>query len=179
MDNLVLSSTLFLTVLLFVGLFFFLRASTKDRTEMATWQFAVMPEQILQDVTQYLESRSYRLQSVNPETDEAIFKGVVGASWGLAIFLSLLAGVAAACLGLVISLEIPQVGLWGLVSIVIAPAAGWFYRKKSQRTEQVAVLVRGDSENLQSATQTKLHITAHRDEIESLRVALNYPFPED
>jgi hypothetical protein len=179
MDNLVLSSTLFLTVLLFIGLFFFLRASTKDRTEMVTWQFEVMPEQILQDVTQYLESRSYRLQSVNPETDEAIFKGVVGASWGLAIFLSLLAGVAAACLGLVISMEIPQVGLWGLVAIAIAPLAGWFYRKKSQRTEQVVVLVRGDSENLPSAANTKLRITAHRDEIESLRVALNYPFPQD
>lgn len=179
MDNLVLSSTLFLTVLLFIGLFFFLRASIKDRTESAVWQFKAMPEQILQEVTQYLESRSYRLQSINPETEEAIFQGVVGASWGLAIFLSLLAGVGAACLGLVISMEIPQVGLWGLVAIAIAPVAGWFYRSKAQRTEQVTLLVRGDFDNSQSVPKTKLRITAHRDEIESLRVALNYPFPED
>jgi hypothetical protein len=173
MDTLVLSSTLFLTVLMFIGLFFFVRASTKDRTECATWLFSVMPEQVLQEVTQYLEARSYRLQSLDRETDEAIYQGVVSASWGLAIFLSLLAGVGAACLGLVISMEAPQVGLWGLTAIAIAPLAGWFYRQKSQRTEQVKVLVQQDN------PQTKLRVIAHRDEIESLRTALNYPFPED
>jgi hypothetical protein len=185
MDTPVLSSTLFLTVLLFIGLFFFLRASVKDRTQTAIWTLSATPEVVLEEITQYLEGRAYRLQSVDRATDEARFQGTVEASWGLAIFLSLLAGVAGACFGLVLAMQLPQVGLWGLGAMAIAPVAGWFYRQKAQRLEQVTLTVRGDlgGESPASAqtqdAKTRVRVTAHRDELESLRTALNYPFSEE
>ncbi|MBD0337307.1 MAG: cofactor assembly of complex C subunit B, partial [Cyanobacteria bacterium Co-bin13] len=65
MTNTVLSSTFFLTLLLMVGLFFFIRAATKDRTETLQATVAKPPETLQSDLQTYFESRSYRVTDSN------------------------------------------------------------------------------------------------------------------
>jgi hypothetical protein len=174
-DSLVLPSTFFLTLLITIGLFFFIRASTKARIETATWTLSQPDKQVLQEVTQYLEGRAYRLESVDRDRNQVVFAGLVRASLGLAIFLSILAAVGALCFGLVLAVQFPQLGYSGLWSVVVAPLAGWFYYHKSQRTEQVKLSIKsGDS-----GYPTRLRAIAHRDEIAALQTNLNYPPPQE
>jgi Cofactor assembly of complex C subunit B len=175
MESFILPSTFFLSVLITIGLVFFIRASTKSRIETAIWAVAQPEENVLKDVTEYLESRAYRLQSVEKETDQAVFSGMVRASWGMAIFLSVLAAIGAVSLGLVLAIQFPQVGYWGLASVLLAPGAGWFYFSKSQRPEQVLLNVRP----AEQSQNTHLKVTAHRDEIASLQKTLSYLVPQD
>jgi Cofactor assembly of complex C subunit B len=174
-DSLVLPSTLFLTLLITIGLFFFIRASTKDRIETATWTLSQLDKQVLQDVTQYLEGRGYRLETVDREQNQVVFTGFVKASVGLAVFLSILAAVGLLCFGLVLTVQFPQLGYGGLWSVVVAPVAGWFYYQKSQRTELVKISMRAEN----SGQSTRLRVTAHRDEIAALQANLNYPEPQE
>jgi hypothetical protein len=175
METVVLPSTLFLTLLITIGLLFFIRASVKARIETATWTLPQLDTQVVQDVTQHLETRSYRLQSVDREQNQVVFAGLVNASVGLAIFLSGLAAIGGLCFGLVLAVQFPQLGYWGLLTGCLAPLAGWFYYRKSQRTEQVLLSVKASDSNV----QTRLRMTAHRDEIAALQTALNYPSPEE
>jgi Cofactor assembly of complex C subunit B len=171
MEPLILRSAFFLSVLIAIGLVFFIRASTKARIETAVWALSQPEESVLKDVTHYLEGRAYRLQSVDRESEQVIFSGMVSASWGMAIFLSTLAAIGALCLGLVLAIQFPQLGYWGFGTVLLAPGAGWFYFKKSQRPEQVLLKVRPTDQ----AQKTCLKVTAHRDELASLQNALNYP----
>lgn len=170
----VLPSTFFLTVLITIGLFFFIRASTKTRLETATWSLPQPDQQVVQSVTDYLEGRAYRLQSVDRDQNQVVFTGLVSASTGLALFLSALAAVGTLCLGLVLSVQFPAIGYWGLLTVLLSPLAGWFYQKKSTRPEQVILSIKAS----QASRQTRLRITAHRDEIASLEAALGFP-PQD
>jgi len=174
-DSLVLPSTLFLTLLITIGLFFFIRASTKARIETATWTLSQLDKQVLQEVTQYLEGRAYRLKTVDREQNQVVFAGLVKASVGLAVFLSILAAVGLLCFGLVLAVQFPQLGYGGLWSVVVAPLAGWFYYQKSQRTELVKISMRAED----SGQPTRLRVTAHRDEIAALQTNLNYPEPQE
>lgn len=174
MNTLVLPSTFFLTVLITIGLFFFIRASVKPRLETATWSVP-QPEQVaVESVTKYLEERAYRLQSVDRDQNQVVFTGLVRASTGLALFLSALAAVGSICLGLTLLVQFPAVGYWGFLSVLVAPLAGWFYQTKSTRPEQIVLSVKA----LDAVNQTRLRITAHRDEIALLETALKFP-PQD
>ncbi len=175
METVVLPSTLFLTLLITIGLFFFIRASVKARIETATWTLPQQDTLVIQSVTEHLEQRSYRLQSVNREQNQVIFAGLVNASVGLAIFLSVLAAIGGLCFGLVLAVQFPQIGYWGLLTALTSPLAGWFYYRKSHRTEQVLLSVKGS----ESEVQTRLRVTAHRDEIAALQTRLKYPAPEE
>ncbi|WP_404790931.1 cofactor assembly of complex C subunit B [Altericista sp. CCNU0014] len=175
MNTFVLPSTFFLTVLITIGLFFFIRASVKTRIETATWTLPQPDRQVVESVTQYLEGRAYRLKSVDRDRNQVVFAGLVGASTGLALFLSALAAVGAVCFGLVLSVQFPSVGYWGVLTVVLAPLAGWFYQKKSTRPEQVVLSVKGSD----ATDRTRLRITAHRDEIASLETALGFPPQEE
>jgi HAMP domain-containing protein len=175
METLILPSTFFLSVLITIGLVFFIRASTKSRIETAVWSIPLSEENVLKDVTEYLEGRSYRLQSVDKETEQAVFSGMVRASWGMAIFLSVLAAIGAISLGLVLAIQFPQLGYWGLAAVLLAPGAGWFYFAKSQRPEQVILNVRPADQS----QKTRLKMTAHRDEIASLQSTLSYLTPQE
>jgi Cofactor assembly of complex C subunit B len=175
MNTLVLPSTFFLTVLITIGLFFFIRASTKTRIETATWSLPQPSQQVVELVTQYLEGRAYRLKSVDRDQKQVVFTGLVSASTGLALFLSTLAAVGAVCFGLVLSVQFPSVGYWGILTVFLAPLAGWFYQKKSTRPEQVILSVK----EAEAANPTRLRITAHRDEIASLETALEFPPQEE
>lgn len=174
MNTFVLPSAFFLTVLITIGLFFFIRASVKPRLETATWSVPQPDQQVVQTVTEYLEGRAYRLQSVDRAQNQVVFTGLVRASTGLALFLSALAAVGTICLGLTLLVQFPAVGYWGFLSVLVAPLAGWFYQKKSTRPEQVVLSVKG----LDDIHQTRLRITAHRDEIALLETALKFP-PQD
>jgi hypothetical protein len=174
-DSLVLPSTLFLTLLITIGLLFFIRASTKARIEVATWTLSQLDKQVLQEVTQYLEGRGYRLETVDREQNQVVFTGLVKASVGLAVFLSILAAVGLLCFGLVLAVQFPQLGYGGLWSVVVAPLAGWFYYQKSQRTELVKISMRAED----SGQPTRLRMMAHRDEIAALQANLNYPEPQE
>ena len=175
METLILPSTFFLSVLITIGLVFFIRASTKSRVETAVWSISLPEENVLKDVTEYLEGRAYRLQSVDKEAEQAIFSGIVRASWGMAIFLTVLAAIGAVSLGLVLAIQFPQLGYWGLAAVLLAPGAGWFYFVKSQRPEQVVLTVRP----AEQPQKTRLRVTAHRDEIASLENTLSYLVPQE
>jgi hypothetical protein len=175
MDTLVLPSAFFLSVLITIGLFFFIKASVKARLETATWSLGEPDQQVVQTVTEYLEGRAYRLGSVDRDQNQVVFTGLVRASTGMAVFLSILAAVGLLCLGLTLSVQFPSLGYWGLIAVLAAPLAGWFYQKKATRLEQVILSVKGADA---PAAQTRLRITAHRDEIASLETALNFP-PQD
>ncbi|MCG9893172.1 MAG: cofactor assembly of complex C subunit B [Thermosynechococcaceae cyanobacterium MS004] len=175
METLVLPSTFFLSVLIVIGLVFFIRASTKARIETAIWTLPQPNEQVLEEVTHYLENRAYHLQAVDREKDQVVFSGLVQASWGMAIFLSILAAIGAICLGLVLAIQFPALGYWGIGSVILAPGAGWFYFKKSQRPEQVLLTVRPSELD----QETRIRVIAHRDEIAAMQSSLNYPAPQE
>lgn len=168
----VIPSTFVLTLLMVIGLFFFVRASTKDRIEQEKLIAEQGAESLLTQIQQYFASRAYRITELNRENNQITFEGLVRPSWFLAIFLTLLTAVGLLCLGLVLSMVVPSVGqlFWGLV--LLSPLGGWFYWKGSGRPEQVclkldAVIDQGNQ------TQSLITVTAHRDELATLKQALN------
>ncbi|HEY9876816.1 MAG TPA: cofactor assembly of complex C subunit B, partial [Leptolyngbyaceae cyanobacterium] len=127
MTNTVLSSTFFLTLLMMVGLFFFIRASTKDRTETLELKVAQNPETLQKTLQTYFERRAYRVAGVDSQTHQVTFTGFVRPSPFLAVFLSLMAATGSGCLALVLAILFPDYakGFAGL--LLAAPAAGLFY----------------------------------------------------
>ena len=61
MDNVILPSTLVLTLLLSVGLFFFIRAATKDRTTVAKLLSDEEEGVLMPKEKEYFRSRSYQV----------------------------------------------------------------------------------------------------------------------
>ncbi|MFZ4640381.1 MAG: cofactor assembly of complex C subunit B [Nodosilinea sp.] len=165
-------STLFLTLLLMVGLFFFIRASTKDRTETLDLIPSETPELTMQALTRYFESRAYQLQSVKPTESTLEFTGMVRPSWFMAGFLTFLAAVACLCFALVLASLFPQYGLAFIGLILLAPAAGWFYWRRAGREEQISLTLRPGLDG-ESSVPNVLAITAHRDELIALQQAWN------
>ncbi|MBF2001541.1 MAG: cofactor assembly of complex C subunit B [Synechococcales cyanobacterium C42_A2020_086] len=166
----VLTSTALLTVLLSVGLFFFIRASTKDRTQVVRLVANQQGESLLEQLQQYFTQRAYRLIAVDADQNRATFAGFVRPSLFLALFLSGLAGVGILCLALVLSLVFPEIGQVFLALLVLAPAAGLFYWQRAGRQEQVSLQV----EDLASGAipQSLITVTAHRDELAELQRSL-------
>lgn len=167
----ILSSTFLLTLLLLVGLGFFVRASVKDRTELADFVTPMDDVALLEQLQQYFERRAYRVMAVEPEQGRVRLEGIVSASVFLAIFLSLLAATGLGCIALVLALTFPAVG-WGFAPLVLlAPMAGVFYWRGAVRPETVSfqVLSMGDA---QAEAVTRLQVSAHRDEIITLQSQL-------
>ena len=76
MNTTILSSTFFLTLLLAVGLFFFIRASIKDRTEQVKLIVTEPEESLLARLQEYFDRRSYRIAALDRATGEVTFGGV-------------------------------------------------------------------------------------------------------
>ena len=91
--NYSLKSTFILTILLFIGLFFFLRASSKDRT--TTIEISTEKDQIdsLNIICSWLKLRGWNQVGGNIDQKTLTFKGQVVSSNSLAIFLSILGGI--------------------------------------------------------------------------------------
>lgn len=172
MSNPILSSTFFLTLLLAIGLFFFIRASVKDRTQLVTLTSEQPEVSLIEQLQQYFAQRAYRVTAVNPEQHQVTFEGQVRPSWFLAVFLSLLAAIGILCLVLVLAMLSPgwSTGLWFLV--LLAPLAGIFYWRGAARPEQVLLTVEPTPEAT-AASQSRITVTAHRDEILALQRLLS------
>jgi len=167
----VLASTFLLTLLLAIGLFFFIRASVKDRTQQLQLIVQEPEDSLLDRLLQYFDQRAYRVAAVDAATQQVIFQGFVRPSWLLAIFLTVLAACGILCLSLVLSLLYPTFTGVFLGLVLIAPAAGVFYWKKAGRSEQVSLKV--EVVPTQDPTgQSLITVTAHRDELFELQKAL-------
>jgi hypothetical protein len=168
MDTAILPSTLLLTLLMSVGLFFFIRASTKDRTETAQLVSQLPEASLMPQLKEYFRARSYRVAAVDPQQNKVTMTGFVQPSWFLAIFLTILAAVGFTSLSLVLSMLFSSQSflLYGI--ILLSPLSGIFYWNKAGRVENVSLTV----ENTDSEQSSKITITAHRDEIISLEGAL-------
>lgn len=177
------ASTLLLTGLMVIGLVFFIRASTKDRIEVARFGSTQSAEPLQQLVMDYFQNRAYRqietvTDSVNSKQPVAALAGesavtvagVVSPSWFLAVFLSTLAAVGFACLALIMVTLFPQWGqlMFGLVAA--SPLAGVFYWRKSSRPEKVVFKIEPEQAERFAA---RLTVQGHRDELAELRNALS------
>lgn len=169
----VLSSIFFLTMVLLIGLFFFIRASVKDRTEQVRLVSNQTEAILMGQLRQYFAQRAYQVTHIDPNQDQITFEGFVRPSFFLAIFLTCLAALGLFCLALPLSLLVDGLTpLFGL--IVLAPLTGLFYWKNAGRQEQVLLKV----ESLAAETaegvvgKSVIMVTAHRDELEALQETL-------
>ena len=164
------SSTLFLTILLAIGLGFFLRAASKDRTTIVDVQSPLPPLEVLKGISFWLEERGWEKNGGNIEQKLLLFHGSVASSTFLVIFLSCLGGLGAACLGLVLIQLYPSLSWWPLLlSAIGAPLAGFVYRIKSKREESLELkLLSSDLSQI-----SILRIKAHRDELIAIQLELS------
>lgn len=100
MNTATLPSLFVITLLLAVGLFFFIRASVKDRIEQVKLTAQESEESLLTLLQQYFEQRAYRVAAVDAAINQVTFQGFVQPSWFMAIFLTLLAACGTLCLSL-------------------------------------------------------------------------------
>ena len=160
-----LNSTLLLTILLFIGLFFFLRASSKDRTTTVEITSSKMPIEVLDIICNWLTVRGWKQVGGDSTQQKLEFKGEVVSSKLLAIFLTLLGGLGSCSLGLVIVQLYPRLGWWPLLlGLIGGPLSGWIYFIKSRRVESFELKL---MDNIKR-NSTALKIRAHRDELIAL-----------
>jgi hypothetical protein len=182
MSNPILASTFLLTLLTFVGLFFFIRASVKARIQVAQFAIAQPAELALQMLQQHFTGRAYRVAAVDAEQQQMTLEGFVRPSVFLAIFLSSLAAIGLLCLAPVLAVLLPQLAGWSLILVLLAPLAGVFYWQKAGRSETVLLKLEATPETAEpvpandipqaEVTQSLITVTAHRDEVEQLRRTL-------
>jgi hypothetical protein len=164
----VLPSTFFLTLLLMVGLFFFIRGSVKDRTEQILFTTSNSEDSLLKELRDYFDKRAYGVKAIEPEQNIVRLEGFVRPSIFLAIFLSLLAALGFFCLALVLSIQIPALKPAIFSLLLLAPGAGVFYWRNAGRLEQVSFKVDAVDD------RTQLLVKGHRDELLQLQQTLSF-----
>ena len=166
-----LNSTLLLTILLAIGLFFFLRASSKDRTTVVEITSSLKPIEVLNVMYEWLDLRGWNQTGGDFDQRILIFKGQVVSSKFLAIFLGLLGGFGSCALGLVIIQIYPTLGWWPiLLGLIGGPLSGMIYFKKSAREEKFELRLISNEDNEE---MTLIRLRAHRDELISLENELS------
>jgi len=172
-----LSSALIPTSLMAIGLAFFIRASAKDRTEELELKCSRSASDVDRLTKSHLTDRTYRIAKTEDGT--TLFEGQVRPSIFLAIFLSLLAAVGFACVGLIVGTAVPSLADAAIGVTILSPLAGAYYWKKAGKSERVAISVRevGNAEesgNAADADEARSLLTAigHRDELLVLRQML-------
>ncbi|MBT9316416.1 cofactor assembly of complex C subunit B [Leptothoe spongobia] len=166
MESAVSQSTFFLTMLLGVGLFFFIKASTKDRTEIAEFSSDQSPEVLHQRLIDYFENRAYRLleNDADSEGDSSVkLVGLVRPSVFLAIFLTFLAAVALLCFALVLATLFKSYGVIFFALVLLSPTVAILYWKRAKREEEISFRIH------EINGSCKLTIRGHRDEIIQFR----------
>lgn len=174
MDTLPLNSIAVPTLLIAVGLFFFIRASVKDRTEAMQLTSDRPPEELSAQLKQYFCQRAYQPVDFDPQTNQVVFEGRVGASIFLAVFLSVLAAVGFLCVGLVLSALVPTLSNVAFVLVVLSPLAGVFYWRNANRLERVSVKVEASPNKSTPDREIGGSIAVtigHRDELAALQRA--------
>ncbi|MEH1869706.1 MAG: cofactor assembly of complex C subunit B [Nostoc sp.] len=170
MDTAILPSTFLLTLLLSVGLFFFIRASTKDRIQTVQLVSEQDEAALMSQLKEYFRSRSYQVAEIDREQNKVTFEGNVRPSWFLAIFLTLLAATGIVCLSLVVYLLFPNLSPIILAMVLLSPLSGLFYWKKSGRLEKVSLKV--ETTQSKQTSSSKITVVAHRDELGELQRTL-------
>ena len=166
-----LNSTFLLTILLAIGLFFFLRASSKDRTTIVEISSSQEPTEVLNGLYEWLNLRGWKQTGGDFEQRILIFKGQVVSSKFLAIFLGFLGGFGSCALGLVIIQIYPELGWWPiLLGLIGGPLSGIIYFKKSAREEKFELRLINNQDNQE---MTSMRLRAHRDELISLENELS------
>ena len=157
------ASTLLLTLLLAVGLVFFLRAASKDRTTVVDVRSSRPALEVLGGLSHWLEQRGWRAvpEASDPDRRHLLFEAEVAASTTLAVLLSLLGALGSASLGLVLRQLFPSLLWWPVLLALLGPLAGVIYRRRAHRAEQLELrLISHDR-----ATGSELRLRAHRDEL--------------
>jgi Cofactor assembly of complex C subunit B len=161
-----------ITVILSIGLFFFLRAAAKDRTQTTRLLSDRPDETLLEQLQSYFIQRSYRLIGGDPDRNVVTFEGMVRPSLFLAIFLSALAAIALFTLMIVLSSLYPGLQRFLVIPILVAPAVGLLYWRKAGRLEQVSLQIADLVDSQAQQSQRLLTVVGHRDELIELRQAL-------
>jgi Cofactor assembly of complex C subunit B len=174
MDNPVLNSTFLLTMLMGIGMMFFIKASVKDRTEVVKLASNQSEELLLTALQKYFTQRSYTVTGLDRDKNQVTLEGLLSPSVFLAFLLSGMAGVGAVCLGIVLSYLLPVVPALGTVlplglPLVLMPLAARFYWKSARRVEQVSFQVEPGADQGRSL----IKVRAHRDEVETLKQTLS------
>lgn len=172
MSNPTLISTFLLTLLLLVGLLFFIRASVKDRTTEVEFLAEPTAIELYQQLQQHFLQRAYAQVTTDEAEQTVTFEGFVRPSLFLAVFLSLLAGTGLLCLVLVLSLVLPQFSAALLSLVLLSPLAGAFYWRSAARPERVQLQIKSGREP-DTQDKTFISVIAHRDEL----IALQRSFP--
>ncbi|BAW96938.1 hypothetical protein NIES970_18820 [[Synechococcus] sp. NIES-970] len=173
LEQSVITSTLLLTILLMVGLFFFIRASTKDRTEQVELLATEPEESIFERLQTYFEQRAYRITNIDGVNNVVTYEGFVPPSGFMAVFLSLLAALGLVCIALVLALLYPTPGFGFLGICLLAPMAGLFYWRKAGKVEKVRLQITQQTPITATPTQL-ITVTGHRDELIQLRQVMPY-----
>jgi hypothetical protein len=168
-------STLLLTLLLAVGLVFFLRAASKDRTTVVEVQSPKPALEVLEGLSQWLTERGWVAQGGDPSQQVLRFRGQVSSSLPLALLLSALGALGAGCLGLVIRQLLPQLSWWPLLLALAGPAAGVLYSRRAARAETVELRLISGGDGDPAVGGSSLKLRAHRDELIALELALAGP----
>ncbi len=165
MESTVSQSTFFLTMLLGVGLFFFMKAATKDRTEVAEFVTKQSSDVLHQRLLDYFKNRAYKPEpACSDATDNWVkLTGFVRPSVFLAIFLASLAAIALMCFALVMATLFSGYGAVFFALVLLAPMAAIAYWKQAKREEQIAFRI---DDTVQGC---KLTVRGHRDEIIQLK----------
>jgi hypothetical protein len=123
------------------------------------------PMEVLEGLAGWLTARGWQTTAGDPERRLLRFRGHVRSSTPLALLLSLLGGVGAACLGLVLRQLLPQLGWWPLLLALLGPAAGILYRRRAARPETLELRLLNDDGTGSSSPGSTLRLRAHRDEL--------------
>jgi Cofactor assembly of complex C subunit B len=164
----VLPSTFVLTLLLSVGLLFFIRASVKERIEVVKLASEHSEVALLDQLQAYFTQRAYRLAATNAAQLQVTFEGFVRPSLLMATFLTLLAAIGFLCIALMLSILFPNFSEALLGLTLLSPIAGLFYWRRAARPEKVVLQVEDES-NLESGMSSVVTVTAHRDELAALQ----------
>lgn len=167
-----ITSIFVLTILMMVGLPFFIRASIKDRTEQIQLPTSEPEEVFLPKLQQYFASRAYRVVDLNKEKNQVTFEGFVQPSFFLAVFLTLIAALGLFCLILVLCFFYPANSNFFWLLLLFAPVAGVFYWQKAGRLEKVLLSVEPNMSLSEDKNVIKL--TGHRDELKQLQRSLSF-----
>ncbi|XGV99685.1 MAG: cofactor assembly of complex C subunit B [Leptolyngbya sp. BL-A-14] len=168
MSTSVLPSTFVLTVLLSVGLVFFIRASVKDRIEVVRLASEQSEVSLLDELQAYFTQRAYRLIAADAAKLQATFEGFVQPSALMALFLTLLAAIGTLCLALMLAIVFPDGSKAWLGLTLLSPIAGLFYWRKAARPEKIVLQIEGTSAS-ETGSLSVVVVTAHRDELAELQ----------
>ena len=154
-------STLLLTVLLAIGLVFFLRAASKDRTTVVDIQSPRPPLEVLEGLSNWLEARGWNRDGGDAERQLLRFSGKwpPAAPWPCSC--RCWRPSAAGCFGSGPPSAGSRASGWPLLLIGLGPLAGLIYTRRAARTEQLELRL------LEATSQggSALRLRAHRDEL--------------